>query len=165
LNRRSQEIAYHLLPAAFWVLATGGVVLWAVFNPPFRVFHYLPALMAILSGAIVRRVERHSSSVEQCFEVGLLLGIAAYWLPTVLFLILPIWGYLIYRNLFKMRSFVATFVGLAAVAIWIAVLAFFLPESFHFSPFTVHLSLWIPTSAIVFAWLGTTIVRQILRVR
>ena len=119
----------------------------------------------LLCIAIIRRIKRHTNSVEECLQVSLLLGIAAYWLPSVLFLILPIWGYLIYQNLFSLRSFLSTLIGFAIVAIWLILLSQVWPQTFHLSPFTSNLYFWIPTGAAIFAWLASTIARQILRVR
>ncbi|MBR6035059.1 MAG: hypothetical protein IKP39_03280, partial [Paludibacteraceae bacterium] len=122
------------------------------------------AAIALLCIFIISRIKRHTNSIEECFQVALLLGIAAYWLPSVVFLIIPIWGYLIYQNLFSFRAFMASVVGFATVAIWYAV--------FHFlSLFTFHLSLdynlyaWIPTGAILLAWLASAIVRNKLQIR
>ena len=164
MKRQTQTLLYHLLPVVFWLLAAGGIVLWEISNIQFTIFHYLPAVAALLSGMIIRHIRRHESSVEQCFWVGILMGIAACWMPSVVFLILPVWGYLIYKNLFGMQPFCATLIGLAVVAIWTAI-------GNYFSLFTLHFSLannvcfWVPTAAILIAWLASTIVRQILRVR
>ena len=103
MKRRTQTILYHLLPVVFWLLAIGGSILFDREWPG-----YVVALTALLCVLIIGRIKRHTSSVEECFQVALLLGVVSYWLPTVLFLILPIWGYLIYQNLFSLRSFFAT---------------------------------------------------------
>ena len=99
--------------------------------------------------------------------MAIVLGIASYWLPTVLFLTLVFWGYLIYRNLFSMRSFLATLTGYAAVAIWAAV---FIVMGWISNPWAAFFAKenalgWIPLGAILLAWLFSTIARQILRVR
>ena len=122
------------------------------------------ALLALISAWLIRRIKRHASSEEECFVVGILLGIAAYWLPSVIFLILPVWAYLIYQNLFSLRSFLASLIGFAVVAIWMAVLSVFQLSTFNFQ-LSANLFAWIPTGAVLLAWLGTTIVRQTLRVR
>jgi hypothetical protein len=96
--------------------------------------------------------------------MALLLGIAAYWLPSVLLLILPLWGYLIYRHLLDLRAFLSTLIGLATVAIWVAVGNALSLLTFHFS-LANNLFAWIPTGAVLLAWLGSTIVRQTLRER
>ena len=161
---------YYLLPVVFWLLAIGGSVLplLPIFNLPFPISNYwcgfLVAAIALLCIFIIGRIKRHTNSIEECFQVAILLGIAAYWLPSVIFLIIPIWGYLIYQNLFSFRAFMASVVGFATVAIWYAV--------FHFlSLFTFHLSLdynlyaWIPTGAILLAGLASAIVRNKLQIR
>ena len=165
MKRQTQTLLYHLLPVAFWLLAIGGIVIWEIYHLPFTIYHFIPALAALLSVAIIRRIPRHTDSVQQCFQVAVLLGVASYWLPSVVLLVIPIWIYLIWQNLFNLRSFLATLIGLGLVAVWMVVLIILLPETFHFSPFTSHLSNWFPTGAVLLAWLGTTIVRQTLRVR
>jgi len=168
MKRHTQEILYHLLPADYWLLAIGGVVVWDIFSPyPFHLSRYIPAVLALLSVWLISRIRKHSSSEEECFEVAVILGYASYWLPSVLFLIVPIWGYLIYQNLFSLRSFAATLVGLALVAVWAAVfiwldwianpwVAFFAEE---------NVLGWIPTGAMLIAWLATVITHNILRIR
>ena len=159
MKRQTQEILYHLLPIVFWLLATGGSVLF------YREWQgYVVALLALISAWLIRRIKRHASSEEECFVVGILLGIAAYWLPSVIFLILPVWAYLIYQNLFSLRSFLASLIGFAVVAIWMAVLNFFQLSTFNFQ-LAHNVRAWIPTGAVLLAWLGYTIVRQTLRVR
>ncbi len=158
---------YHLLPVAFWLLASGGIVVWEILSPftfHFSLFNYIPAALSLLSAAIIRRIPRHTESVEQCFVVALLLGIAAYWLPTVVGLMILIWFYLIYQNIFSLRSFLSSLLGFACVGVWFFVLSLF-PFIFHLSPFTYNLSLWIPTASILLAWFFTVIIRKHLRVR
>ena len=160
---------YHLLPVAFWLLASGGIVVWEILSPfafHFSIFNYIPAALSLLSAAIIRRIPRHTESVEQCFVVALLLGIAAYWLPTVVGLILPIWFYLIYQNLFSLRSFLSSLLGFACVGVWFFVLSL-LPLSLtsNLLPLTSNLPLWLPTASVLLAWLFTVLVRKHLRVR
>ncbi|MBR2285512.1 MAG: hypothetical protein IJ900_03165, partial [Paludibacteraceae bacterium] len=126
MKRSTQNILYHTLPIVFWLLA--GLVCalpWffqlSTLHSQLSTFIYLPALLALVSVMIVRHIPRHGDAIEPCFRIALLLGIAAYWLPSVVFLVLPIWVYLIYRNLFNLRAFTATLIGLATVAIWMMV--------------------------------------------
>jgi len=164
MTRRTRSILYHLLPVVFWLLAAGGITIWEIFNPPFTIFNYIPALLAWVSVVLIHRIPRHSNAIEPCFQMALLLGIAAYWLPSVLLLILPLWGYLIYRHLLDLRAFLSTLIGLATVAIWVAVGNALSLLTFHFS-LANNLFAWIPTGAVLLAWLGSTIVRQTLRER
>jgi len=166
VNRKSlNSKLYHLLPVAFWLLALGGIVVWEILtNHQLPITNYIPVLLALLSGAIIRRIPRHTESVEQCFIVALLLGIAAYWLPTVTGLIVLIWFYLIYQNIFSFRSFLASLLGFACVAVWCAVLHLLSVISFPLS-LSYNLSLWLPTASILLAWLLTVLVRKHLRVR
>ena len=113
---------------------------------------------------IIDRIKRHTDSIEECFQVAVLLGIASYWMPSVLFLIIGIWFYLIYQNLFSFRSFLATLIGLAFVAIWIAILSFFQISNFKFQ-ISANLFAWIPTAALPVAYIASTTARRILRVR
>ena len=122
------------------------------------------AILALISMYLITHIKRHASSVEECFEVGVLLSIAAYWLPSVLFLILPVWVYLIYKNLFSFRSFLASLIGCALVAIWIVVGNIFSIFNLQFS-IANNLFAWLPAGSFLLAWLGTTIVQQTLRER
>lgn len=156
---------YHLLPIVFWLSAAGGIVLWVLFAPfDFHPSALLPAALSLLAVWIISRIKRHTSSEEECFQVALLLGIAAYWMPSVLFLIIPVWGYLIYMNLLGWRSFFATLIGLAVVAIWAAVISLVTPFAFPLS-IDYNLWVWVPTGSILVAWLASKIARHILQLR
>ena len=121
-------------------------------------------LLALLAVHIVHRIPRREEPIEQSFQVAVLLGIASYWIPSVLFLILPIWVYLIYRNIFSLRSFLATLIGLALVAVWVLVLNYLSIFNFQFS-IAHNLWAWIPVGAFLMAYIASTIARQNLRVR
>ena len=159
MRRQTQTLLYHLLPIVFWLLAIGGSVLF------YRTWEgYVVAILALICMYLITHIKRHASSVEECFEVGVLLSIAAYWLPSVLFLILPVWVYLIYKNLFSFRSFLASLIGCAMIAIWIVVGNYLSLSTFNFS-LSANLFAWIPAGSFLLAWLGTTIVQQTLRER
>ena len=141
------------------------------FNSQLSTFNYysgfIVAALVLLVIVIIGRIERHGSSVEQCFQMALLFGVASYWLPTVVFLTLPVWGYLIFKNLFSWRSFLATLIGYAVVAIWAAG---FMLMGWITNPWADFFAQenalgWIPLGAILIAWLASTITRNILRVR
>ena len=170
---------YHLLPIAFWLLAAVVCVVTYLLSPSLEGREgggfFAPAVLSLLSVRIIHRIPRWEEPVEQSFQVAVLLGIASYWLPSVLLLILPIWIYLMYRGLFGLRSVLATLIGLALVAIWAAVL-YSLPFIFHLSSFTFYLPWahffaienawgWIPTGAFILAYIASTIARQNLHVR
>ena len=169
MKRSTQTILFHLLPVVFWLLAAGGTLLPMVWMelPDNYLWGYLVAAIALIGIFILSRIQRHSSSVEQCFQVAVLLGVASYWLPTVVFLIIPMWGYLYYKLLLNLRSVMATLVGLAFVAVWAAILVWLgyidNPWSAFFAPKNAWG--WIPAGALLFAWLASTIARQTLRVR
>ena len=159
MKRQTQNMLYHLLPVVFWLSAIVGSIL------TYRhLSGYVVMLIALLAVHIIHRIPRRAESVEQSFQIALLLGIASYWLPTVIFLIVPIWLYLIYQNIFSLRSFLATLIGLALVAVWAAV--FSKLSTFHFPLSIAHnLWAWIPVGAFLFAYIASTIARQNLRVR
>ena len=171
MRRQTQIRLYYALPAVFWLLAVVGSILPIVLNTKLSTLNYywgfLVTAIVLTCIVIVGRIKRHESSVEQCFQVAVLLGIASYWLPTVVFLTIPVWIYLIYRHLFNMRSFVATFLGYALVALW-AVLAVFM--EWIVNPWAAFFAKenalgWIPLGAILLAWIASTIARQNLHVR
>lgn len=178
MKRATQNMLYHLLPVVFWLLAIGGALVPTILmygfgmhlgeHVPYHYFFGFPvAALVLLCIWIISRIERHTSSVEHCLQVALLLGIASYWLPTVLFLILPIWAYLIYKNLFNLRSALATFIGLALVAAWAAVAVYMgWIENVWAAFFDAKNAWgWIPTGAVLVAYISSTIAQQILRVR
>lgn len=167
MKRRTQNILYHTLPIAFWLLAGLGSALSFFLIPSLRgewIPYICPAILTLISVMIIRYIRRHSSSVEQCFQVAVLLGIASYWLPSVLFLIPPVWIYLITRNLYSFRSFLSTLIGLALVAVWMLVLNQISDIHYPLS-LTKNLWGWIPTGSVLFAYIASTIVQQNLRVR
>ena len=166
---------YHLLPALFWALAIGGSLTTYFILPSLQggdggrlfLFGYLVTALVLFVILIIGRIKRHSSSIEQCFQMAILLGVASYWLPTVLFLTVAFWTYLIYKNLFSFRSLVATLIGFVLVAIWAAI---FVYVGWIANPWADFFAIenawgWIPTGAILLAWLASTIARQNLRVR
>ena len=166
---------YHLLPVVFWLLAIGGTVVPIILSLSTNSFHlsalyywgYLVAALMLLCFAIIGRIQRHSNSIEECFQIAVLIGIASYWLPTVLLVILPIWAYLIYHNIFNFRSFLSTLMGLILVAIWAFVFIYLGWIDAPWLDFFAKENAWgwIPTGAIFLAWLASTIARRILRVR
>lgn len=172
LSNRNKWL-YHLLPAVFWLLAIGGSLVPALLPFTFRLstFNYYSgywvAAIVLIIIVFIGSIKRHASSVEECFVMALLLGIASYWIPTVVFLTVPVWAYLIYRNLFSGRSLLATLLGYTLVAIWatIAILFGWIANPWeHFFALENALG-WIPLGAILITWLASTIVRQTLRVR
>ena len=162
---------YHALPIAFWLLAAAGSAL-AWFLLPSRegkdaVRYVLPPLVVLVIMFFLSRIERHTSSVEESFGASVLLGVVSYWMPTVVFLLLPMWIYLLYRNVFSFRSLLATLLGSALVSVWAAVLVYMgwidCPWTDFFA--TKNLWAWIPTGSTIIAFLASTIAQRILRVR
>ena len=159
---------FHLLPVVFWLLAIGGSVLWFVLRGDFQISAFLqaflPAVIALISILLITSIKRHASSVEECFVVAVLLGVAAYWLLGIVFLIIPLLGYLYVHHLLELRSIAAALVGFALVAVWAYVLTQFSLIDYTFS-LTKNAEGWIPSGAFLFAYLASTIARRILRVR
>ena len=163
-NSSNRKLLYHLLPVAFWLLAIGGIVLGEIYNLQFTIYNYIPAVLVLISTLIIRHISPHTDPIVQCFQVSLLLGLASYWLPSVLFLMIPVWVYLVYRRLFSLRAFSASLIGFACLAVWMVVLSFFQLSTFHFQ-LSTNLFAWIPIGSVLFAYIASTIARQILRVR
>lgn len=194
MKRSTQTLLYHLLPVVFWLLAIGGslvpLLISAVsgqlsesdvannhvlsgldFHLPFSTFNYckgyIVAAIVLLCIFIISRIRRHTDSVEECFLVAVLLGIASYWIPSVIFLTLPIIIWLYYHHLFELRGMVAIFIGYAFVAIWSAIFIWMgwleNPWALFFDP--VNLWAWIPAGAILLAWIASAIARTTLRLR
>ena len=171
MRRQTQIRLYYALPAVFWLLAVVGTILPITLDSRLSTINYywgfLVTAIVLTCIVILGRIKRHESSAEQCFQVAVLLGVASYWLPTVVFLTLPIWIYLIYRHLFNMRSFVATLLGYAFVAIWAIVSVMMEWIANPWAAFFAKENAlgWIPLGAILLAWMASTIARQNLRVR
>ena len=163
-NSSNRKLLYHLLPVVFWLLAIGGIVLGEIYNLQFTIYNYIPALLVLISTLIIRHISPHTDPIVQCFQVSLLLGLASYWLPSVLFLMIPVWVYLVYRRLFSLRAFSASLIGFACLAVWMVVLSFFQLSTFNFQ-LSTNLFAWIPIGSVLFAYIASTIARQVLRVR
>ena len=150
-------------------MAIGGSILpiFLLDLPANYAWGYLPCAMALTVIVLMSRIERHTDSIEECFQMASLFGIASYWLPTVVFLTIPVWAYLIYQNLFSLRAFWATVTGYGAVAIWAAVAVQMQwianPWAHFFAPDNAWG--WIPTGSVLVAWIASSIARHILRVR
>ena len=128
---------------------------------------YLIALDALVVFFIIGRIPKHSSSEKECFLTGLLLGIAACRMPLIVLLTIPVWGWLIYRNLFSLRAFLATLIGYATVAVWLfAVYLSPLSEEYPLRlSLLANLPFLIPVLSILLAWLLSAITRHLLRER
>ena len=171
MNRREATILSRVLPIVFWTLAVAGTVgIPLTFHlSPLTSYWWGFAVTALVLFVIVimERLDRHMIAISEAYASALLLGVASYWLPTVLFLILPVIGYLIYRNHFTLRSVTAILIGFATVAIWstVAIVLGWIgnPWASFFAPEMAWG--WIPLGAVLLAWLASTIVQQNLRVR
>ena len=125
---------------------------------------YIVTSLVLFCILILGRIKPYTTVVEQSFQIALLLGVASYWMPSALFLIVPAVGFLLFRRLFNLRTFLALLIGFAAVAIWLVLLSRLSILEYSFS-LTKNALGWIPIGAFMAAWLASTIVRQNLRVR
>lgn len=163
---------YHLLPVVFWLLALGSSampVLWSIMDSDFQLstgyyWGFAVALVVLLCEWIIRRIPRHSESIEQCFQVALLLGIASYGLPTVCFLMVLVWINLIYRNLFSFRALLSSLIGFAVVALWAVVLDRVGMLRYPLS-LAYNLWAWLPTGSFLVASVASSYVIRTLRMR
>ena len=101
---------------------------------------------------VFQNIDRHQfrSAAEHTFLMTLLLGIASYWLPSVLLLILPIVAMLIFRNTFDWQALFAIFIALIVVSIY-AGIAYWLGwiEPVWLHGFEIpYLTRWIPIVAV-----------------
>ena len=160
-----------LLPVIFWLLAIGGTI-----APPF-IFHmnlpanywwgFVPTVFVLLCLLVAKHIHRHEPYVTQMFQITAILGIASYWLPTILFAILPFYIYAIWQGTMNLRAFLAILIALAMDALYAAIFIYLgwiaNPWLHFFEP--NYAWGWIPVGAVFIAWLASTIVRQFLRER
>lgn len=166
-----------MLPIVFWTLAVAGCVgipflldSLGLQDPTFNANYwwgFAATGLVLCDIVILQRLDRHEIAIRDAYSTALLLGIASYWLPTVLFLMIPMMGFLIYRNHFNFRSLMAILIGFATVAIWatVAIMMGWISNSwaYFFAPESAWG--WIPVGVVLIAWLSSTIVRQTLHVR
>lgn len=175
MTYQTRTILRRTLPIVFWLLAVGGAIglpfLFATLHIPFSTINYwfgfLVAALLLVCLFILSHIDRHESSAQENYQVAVLLGIASYWLPTIVFATIPVWIFCALRFAFSLRAFLASLLGYLTISVHAAILIyvgwidnvwahFFSPE---------HLWAWIPTGAVFLAWLGTTIVQRSLRER
>ena len=160
---------YHLLPVVFWLLAVvGSVTPFFVFSLPANyAWGYVVVALVLTCIVVLGRIQRHVIAIEECFQVAVLIGVASYWVPTVLFLMVPIWGFLIIRNHFSFRSFMATLIGFALVAIWAAIFIYLGWITNPWADFFANEYAWgwSPTGSFLLAWLASTIAHHVFKVR
>jgi len=177
VNRHKATILSRVLPIVFWALAVAGSVgipfllsALEVQSPDFNENYwwgFAATALVLTIIVILQKLDRHKIAIQEAFSSSLLLGIASFWLPTVLFLTIPVIIFLIYYNHFSFRSFTAIIIGFATVAIWatVAIVLGWIPNNWAIFFSSSIAWGWIPLGSILLAWLGSTIVRQSLRVR
>ncbi len=175
MTYRTRTILRRLLPIVLWLLAVGVAIalpfLLNAFDLQLPTFNYyfgfLVAAIVMVVIHVLSHIDRHEPSAQENFQMALLLGIASYWLPTVIFLTIPCWIFVMTRFAFNLRSFLATIIGYAFVAIYAALFVYFGWIDNVWAEFFApeHQWGWIPTGAVLIAWLASTIVRKSLRER
>lgn len=165
-----RTILRRALPITFWLLAVAGciVVPLTLFPLPANYWWgFLVAVLGLILIADLSHLDRHVSSARQGFDIGLLLGIASYWLPTVVFLTLPCWIFMMTRYSFRHRTLLGTLLGFVVVVIYalIGVACGWIENVWteFFSP--ARLWGWIPVGAVFLAWLGSYLIREKLKDR
>ncbi len=160
MTRKTRTLLYYLLPIVFWLSAAGVcVITYSCLSPaPFVV---------VLVMLILTQIKRRTSSVEECFGIALLLAIASYWLPTIVFLTPCIWVYLLLQGSFSMRALCATILGYALVALYavIAITMQWITNPWHSFFAAEKCKGWIAVGSVLLAWIFSTIARRNLRER
>lgn len=173
LTRQTSNILYHLLPIVFWLLAGGVCIYCAFFSQTFvlsRTAYFAHLILYILILSILVHVRRRDTSIEACFQIGFLLSIAAYWLPPVIVLLVPIWIYFIVIQSFSFRAFLSSLIGVAVVALYafIAVRCNWISNPWHYlwsGQYAFRWAEWLPLIALIVAWIASTIARRNLHAR
>ena len=106
MNRHKATILSRVLPIVFWTLAVAGSVgipfllsALEVQSPDFNENYwwgFAATALVLTIIVILKKLDRHEIAIQESFGSALLLGIASYWLPTVLFLTIPVILFLIY---------------------------------------------------------------------
>ena len=155
-----RTILRRTLPITYWLLAVGGCIavplfLWS--SPANYWWGFLVAVLVMLVIWDLSHLDRHESSAQENFTMALLLGVASYWMPTVVFLNVPCWIFAMTRFAFRFRSFLGTFLGFMTVAIYAAIAIYLGWIDNVWADFFNHDYLWgwIPVAAIFTAWLAT----------
>ncbi len=165
-----------LLPAVFWLLALGGSIgipfLLAYINQqpaanPNYWWGFLVAAFVLTAIIVAKRIDRHQTYVHQMFLIAALLGLASYWLPTIVTLILPFGIYAAWKATANFKAFLAIIIAFAMDTLYAAIFIYLgwinnvwehiLEPDYQWG--------WIPVAAILTAWLASTIARLLLRER
>ena len=168
----NQRILLHrLLPVVYWLLALGGSIAvplgFGLVVPSKYWWGFVPAIFVLMSLAVSKRIDRHEPYVEQMFQIAVFLGVASYWLPTVIVLVVPFTIFGIWKATWNFRAILAIIIALGLVALYAAIFLYFgWIENTWVHAFEPDYAWgWIPLGAIMVAWLATTITRAILKDR
>ncbi len=138
----------NLFPALPFLFSMGALQPW---HSDWRSQIVIMAILVVL--LIYQTIDKHlfQSAAEQMFLVTLVLGIASYWLPTIVFAIIAVVLMLLYRNTFDFKSIFAILIGIVVVAIYasIACVLGWIEPVWIDGFFDASLSLrWIPVLAL-----------------
>ena len=171
MNRREANIWRSVLPVVFWTVGTVGslIPVFVLENGvhPNYLWGYLVSVLLLIPELKVSRIHRHESSEVTCLWIGLMVGISSYWMPTVLFLILPFWICLIVKNVFTLRGLTATLIGVGLVAIYasLAIWLGWITNTWANFFAVEYLWGWIPIGVFALAWLLSIYIKHVLYVR
>lgn len=109
-------------------------------------------LLLLTCGYVFEHIDRHQIGfyAEYAFLMSILIGLASYWLPSVLLLILPLMVILAMRQTFDGQSFIAILMGLGLVALYAGLmvwLGWLQPSWFDFWNHDVSLR-WLTIAAM-----------------
>lgn len=84
----------------------------------------LLTLICLLAVLVFQQIDRHKieTTAEHAFLMAILIGIASYWLPSLLLVWVPIILLLMYRQCFDGQSLIAILLGSAVVALYAALM-------------------------------------------
>ena len=160
-----------LLPIIILLSAIGvlvGLIVTRILQVEYLIKGCVGSLFSFLSYTICLRVDRHKgNAAEEAFLAAFLIAIGSYAFPAILFFQVVLWGILIYRQAFDGRTFMASILGYAAVAIIaFALLRLGWIDNPWLTIFSSHeLMAGIVVGVFWGAWVLITIVRQTLHER
>ena len=160
-----------LLPVVFWLLAVGGSIgapfFFANLNNANYWWGYAVTAFVLLAMVVAKHIDRHQPCVSQMFQITAILGIASYWLPTVLFLIVPFYIYAIWKATFSFKAFLAILIAGVMDAFYAAIFIYlgWINNTWEHFFEPGYVWGWISVGAVLTAWLATTISRSLLRER
>ncbi|MCQ2323761.1 MAG: hypothetical protein MJZ53_02780 [Paludibacteraceae bacterium] len=119
MTLKQKQIIRYTVPAALWLLVGVGLFCFYRFCPYPR---WEGALTIFLIPLIFWKANRRRGAwaKEICSSV-ICLGIASYWLPSIVFLTPLVWAYVAHWRFITDRMFIATALGYGIVAFYAAI--------------------------------------------